>query len=120
MSIKIGRFGFRGAKAIRDSDPNTVLVDCRKLIDPQKECKGVLKLFEIKEKLLKDQEHETLKLVQKVVDAVVDGKNVCVMCMMGRNRSQSVAAIAIDTLARDHTEVVFEGPVYLGNIKKTE
>jgi protein-tyrosine phosphatase len=50
----------------------------------------------------------------------VDGKNVCVMCMMGRNRSQSVAAIAIDTLARDHTEVVFEGPVYLGNIKKTE
>jgi hypothetical protein len=96
-----------------------VLVDCRKLEDPQMNCKGVLKLCEIKEKLLRDQEHATLKLVQMVVDAVVDGKDVCVMCMMGKNRSQSVAEIAIETLARHHPGVPFQGPVYLGNIKKT-
>jgi hypothetical protein len=131
--IMIGRSGFRGAKissglvvvdprakAIRHSDPKTVLVDCRALADPQKECKGVLKLSEIKASLLRDQEHKTLELANKVVDAVLDGKNACVMCMMGRHRSQSVASIAIEILEGSHPGVSFEGPVYLGNIKKTE
>lgn len=125
--IEIGRFGFRGAKAIKsDEAANAVTVDCRRLVDPDviKEGKRVvgkrrMRLDHVKAELLRDQHDLTQSLVNRVIDAVLDGKLVCVRCMMGKNRSQAVASLACEELERSHPGVVYEGPVYLGGIKKT-
>jgi RNase adaptor protein for sRNA GlmZ degradation len=92
--ISVGRFGFRGAKKVQHAEAD-VLVDCRVLKDPAYEAdeKGKrvkvpgMKLADIQYALLEDQRKNTLKLVQKVVDAVLEDKHVCVCCLMGQHRS---------------------------------
>ena len=125
--IMVGRFGYRGAKPFGDSDSETVVVDCRSLEDPcfvkgpdGKVSKRKMRLEQMKAELLRDQYHKTMKLSNKVVEAVVAGKNVCVKCMMGKNRSQCVVSIALDQLKGEHNHILFQGPVYLGNIVKTK
>jgi RNase adaptor protein for sRNA GlmZ degradation len=124
--ITVGRFGFRGAKKVQVENAD-VIVDCRVLRDPAckrdengKMIKGPRwKLADIQHALLEDQKEPTLKLVQKVVDAVLDDKNVCIMCAMGRHRSQAVAAIAEEALHEDYPGKSFVGPLLLGGLKKT-
>jgi predicted protein tyrosine phosphatase len=79
-----------------------------------------MSLAQVKEELLDDQHDATMALVQKVVDAIHDGKRVCVMCMQGKHRSQAVASIACDVLAKEHAGVEYSGPVYLEGITKTQ
>jgi len=76
-------------------------------------------LVDIYAELLRDQHDLTQSLVHQVVDAVLDGKVVCVMCMMGKYRSQAVASLACKELERSYAGVVYEGPVYLLGISKT-
>lgn len=125
--IEIGRFGFRGAKAVKsDESLNAVTVDCRRLGDPVviKEGKRVvgkrrMSLEQVKAELLRDQHDLTQSLVREVVDAVLSGRVVCVRCMMGKHRSQAVASLACEELERSHPNVGYEGPMYLGGIVKT-
>lgn len=125
-AISIGRVGFRGLKAIRDDGADEKVV-CTKLTDPvlvrgptgKIVGKRQMSLAQVKEELLRDQHDATMALVQKVVDAIQDGKRVCVMCMQGKYRSQAVASIACDVLAKEHAGVEYSGPVYLGGITKT-
>jgi len=124
--ITVGRFGFRGAKKVQ-VDNADLIVDCRGLNDPAyavdengKKTKRVdITLEQVQHELLEEQREPTLKLVQKVVDAVLDDKNVCVMCMMGQYRSQAVAAIAEEALHEDYQGKSFVGPLLLGGLKKT-
>jgi len=127
--IEIGRVGFRGAKAVHSSDPGAIEVKCTELTDPahkkrahkkRREDGTTFSLAEIKALLLEHQHKKTQQLVQKVIDGVLEGKVVCVKCMMGRNRSQAVASIACDELARSYPGVEYEGPVYLGPIRETK
>lgn len=123
VRIEIGRFGFRGAKNIDPSVSDAIVVDCRVLKDPAYRRKGQgprLSLEQIKTQLLEDQHSKTQELVQAVIDGVLEGKVVCVKCLMGRNRSQAVASIACEELAKSYPDRVYEGPVYLGGIKKTD
>ena len=123
--IEVGRYGFRGAKAVASEHEDAVTVDCRVLIDPAKrpqQSRSSATPFEldaIKAMLLAEQESETMKLVDRVVQGVLDGRVVCVRCRMGKHRSQAVAAIARDELNLHHPEVEFEGPVLLTGIRKT-
>jgi predicted protein tyrosine phosphatase len=73
-------------------------------------------LEQIKTQLLEDQHSKTQELVQAVIDGVLEGKVVCVKCLMGRNRSQAVASIACEELAKSYPDRVYEGPVYLGGM----
>jgi RNase adaptor protein for sRNA GlmZ degradation len=124
--ITVGRFGFRGAKKVQ-VDNADVVVDCRVLKDPaytegekgKKKKRVAITLEQVQYELLEDQRDATLKLVQKVVDAVLDDKNVCVMCLLGQYRSQAVAAIAAEALQEDHRGKEFVGPLLLGGLKKT-
>jgi RNase adaptor protein for sRNA GlmZ degradation len=124
--ITVGRFGFRGAKKVQ-MDNADVIVDCCDLSDPayaadekgKKKKRAGITLEQVKHELLEDQRGPTLKLVQVVVDAVLDDKHVCVMCMMGQYRSQAVAAIAAEALQEDHRGKEFVGPLLLGGLKKT-
>ena len=119
-TISIGRIGFRGLEAIKDelADVNVV---CTKLTNPvlirsgngKVVRKHRMSLEEVKAELLYYQHDATMALVQKVVDAILDGKRVCVMCMQGRNRSQAIASIACDVLEKEHAAVEFWGPLCL-------
>mgnify|MGYP002642596701 CR=1 FL=1 len=124
--ITVGRFGFRGAKKVQ-VDNADLIVDCRGLKDPayavdekgKKKKRVGITLEQVQHELLEDQREPTLKLVQKVVDAVLRDENVCVICMMGQYRSQAVAAIAAEALHEDHRGKEFVGPLLLGGLKKT-
>ena len=125
--ITVGRFGFRGAKKVQVENAD-VVVDCRVLKDPayivdkggKKKKRVGITLEQVQHELLEDQREPTLKLVQKVVDAVLRDENVCVMCMMGQYRSQAVAAIAEEALREDYRGKEFVGPLLLGGLKKTQ
>ena len=124
--MTVGRFGFRGAKKVQ-TDNADLIVDCRVLKDPaytldekgKKKKRVGITLEQVQYELLEDQRGPTLKLVQKVVDAVLDDKNVCVMCLLGQYRSQAVAAIAAEALFEDYPGKQFVGPLLLGGLKKT-
>ena len=124
--ITIGRFGFRGAKKVQVNNAD-LIVYCRGLKDPayavdekgKKKKRVGITLEQVQYELLEEQREPTLKLVQKVVDAVLDDKNVCVMCLMGQFRSQAVAAIAEEALVEDYPGKQFVGPLLLGGLKKT-
>ena len=108
-------------------DNADLIVDCRGLKDPayavdekRKKKKRVdITLEQVQHELLEEQREPTLKLVQKVVDAVLRDENVCVICAMGRHRSQAVAAIAAEALHEDYQGKSFVGPLLLGGLKKT-
>lgn len=120
-TIVIGRYGYRGAKKELPGDAIKV-VDCRIMGSDR----GVVALLKKERKLkllhiasgLRDlYRHKFDAAVKQVVDEVKAGRLVCCACMMGKNRSQSVALYARSELAALGYQV---DVVYLGNIRATQ
>lgn len=110
--IEVGRKGYRGLKKIEPSCPGCIVVDCTVMKDTAHN--KSLDFSKTIQKLKKNKVFD--KLVEKVVQGVLQDRSVHVKCMMGKNRSQAVAWSAAQVLRENHPSVVFEGPVCLGNI----
>ena len=116
--IEIGRTGYRQAKEVRPSQPgNCIVVDARAITDFDHRRLALLSLEEVANELRKQHGKRFDDLVDKVVQAVLDDRNVHVKCQVGQNRSQAVAWTARTKLLSDHPNIVFRGPVCLGDIK---
>ena len=116
--IEIGRTGYRAVKAVPPSDTkNCVIVDARAIIDFDHKKLALLPLDKVADALRKQHGKRFDDLVDQVVHAILDDRNVHVKCQMGQNRSQAVAWTARTKLLSDHPNIAFRGPVCLGDIK---
>lgn len=116
--IEIGRTGYRAAKAVPPSDPkNCVIVDARAITDFEHKRLALLTLEEVANELRLQHGKRFDDLVDKVVQGILDDRNVHVKCQYGQNRSQALAWTARTKLLAEHPNIKFKGPVCLGDIK---
>ena len=116
--IEIGRTGYRAATAVPPSDPkNCITVDARAITDFNHKTLALLPLEEVANELRKQHGKRFDDLVEKVVQGILDDRNVHVKCQMGQNRSQAVAWTARTRLLAEHPSIAFQGPICLGDIK---
>ena len=114
--IEVGRKRFRNSLAIEPSKKGMLVVDCTKKIkkDPfRKSGQGTVPIPTVAAKLEQVYGQVFLDVVDEVVQAVVNGLDVHVRCLMGINRSQAVAWRAREKLRQEHPAIPFEGPVCL-------
>ena len=116
-TILIGRFGHRAAKRELPDDSSIKVVDCRKMGSDRRipNLKN-MPLARIAEELIRLYGDKFWAAVNEVIREVKLGNVVCCACMMGKNRSQSVAQIAKNMLATEQIEVSID---YLGQLKRT-
>ena len=113
--IFIGRYGWRGAKKILPTDQSIVVINCKKMGDDRKvpNYKSI-SLYEMMQGLLALYTDKFFAIAEDVCNHIKKGETVCCACMMGKNRSQSVAKFVQRALSHQGIHVEIE---YLGDIK---